>query len=69
MLDLRLKGHKFKTHWRHCIVSLSKTLYPLLVQSRKTENHRDMILKKNVDWEVKHYHKQVNSSETHGIVP
>ena len=29
MLDLRLKGHWFETHPRHCVVSLSKTLYPI----------------------------------------
>ena len=27
---LRSKGQLFKTHWRHCVVSLSKTFYPLL---------------------------------------
>ena len=47
MVDLRLKGHKFKTHRRHCIVSLSKALYPLLStsSSRKTENPLNMIEK------------------------
>ena len=32
VLDLGSQGHMFETHWRHChsVVSLSKTLYPLL---------------------------------------
>ena len=30
VLDLILKGHRFESCWRHCIVSLSNTLYPLL---------------------------------------
>ena len=30
VLDPRLKGCGFEPHPRHCIVSLSKTLYPLL---------------------------------------
>ena len=30
VFDLRSKGGWFKTHQRHCIVSLNKTLYPLL---------------------------------------
>ena len=30
ILDLRLKGLKFKTHRGHRVVFLSKTLYPLL---------------------------------------
>ena len=27
-LDLRLRGHWFNHHLRHCVVSLSETLYP-----------------------------------------
>ena len=30
VLDLRSSGWKFKPHRRHCVVSLNKTLYPLL---------------------------------------
>ena len=30
MLDSGSKGLEFVTHWSHCIVSLSMTLYPLL---------------------------------------
>ena len=30
MLDLRLRGCGFEPHQRHCVVHLSKTLYPLL---------------------------------------
>ena len=37
-LDSRPKGRGFETHWRHCIVSLSKNINPslVLVQPRKT---------------------------------
>ena len=30
VLDLRSRSHWFETHWRYCVVSLYKTLYPLL---------------------------------------
>ena len=30
VLDLRLRGRWFQPHGRHCVVSLSKILYPLL---------------------------------------
>ena len=30
VLDLGSKSHEFETHQGHCVVSLSKTLYPLL---------------------------------------
>ena len=38
VLDLRPKGHGFKPHRRHCLVSLSKNINPslVLVQPRKT---------------------------------
>ena len=38
VLDSRLKGRGFEPHWRHCVVSLSKNIYPSLelVQPRKT---------------------------------
>ena len=29
-LDLRSKGREFETHQRHCVMSLDKTLHPLL---------------------------------------
>ena len=37
-LDSRLKGREFEPHRRHCVVSLSKNIYPslVLVQPRKT---------------------------------
>ena len=49
-------GCEFETHQSQCVVSLSKTLYPL-VQPRKTGNCPDMT-EKIVDWDVKHQHKQ-----------
>ena len=38
VLDSRPKGRRFKPHWRHCVVSLSKNINPSLelVQPRKT---------------------------------
>ena len=38
MLDSRPRGRGFEPHWRHCVVSLSKNIYPslVLVQPRKT---------------------------------
>ena len=47
VLDLGLKGLEFKTHQRHCVVSLSKTkrhfiLCLVLVQSRKTGKRPNM---------------------------
>ena len=38
VLDSRPKGRGFEPHWRHCVVSLSKNIYPnfVLVQPRKT---------------------------------
>ena len=30
VLDLGSKDREFEIHWSHCVVSLSKTLYPLL---------------------------------------
>ena len=45
VFDLRSKGGWYKTHLRHCFVSLSKTLYFLLrvlVQTRKTGNCHGM---------------------------
>ena len=38
VLDSRPKGREFEPHRRHCVVSLSKNIYPnlVLVQPRKT---------------------------------
>ena len=38
VLDLRLRGHWFKLHLRHCVVSLRKNINPslALVQPKKT---------------------------------
>ena len=36
VLDSKSRGCRFEPHWRHhCVVSLSKTLYPLLSKYRK----------------------------------
>ena len=38
VLALRMRDHGFESHWRHCIVSLSKNINPslVLVKPRKT---------------------------------
>ena len=46
-LDSGLKGCEFEPHGRHCVVSWSKTLYPLLStgstqEPMKTGNHPDL---------------------------
>ena len=53
-LDLRMNGRRFEAHRRHCIVSLSKSLHPLLstVHPWKTGNSPEMT--KFVDWGIKH---------------
>ena len=43
VLDSRSRGCGFEPYLRHCVVSLSKTLYPLLSQE---------------DWDVKNQNKQ-----------
>ena len=53
VLDLGLKSCLFETHQRHCVVSLSKTLYPLLgtgsAQEGKKTSRQDQNI---VDWDV-----------------
>ena len=48
VLDLRSKGLWFETPWRHCDLSLSKTLYPclvnVLIQPRKRPNMTEKVL-------------------------
>ena len=59
-VNVRSKGHWFKTQQGIYFVSLSKTLYPLLStgstqENRKSSQHDLRI----VDWEVKHKHKHL----------
>ena len=42
VLDSRLRGCWFEPHLRHCIVSLSKTLYPLLSTGSIRKTRLDM---------------------------
>ena len=52
MVECLTQDYGFKPHLRHCIVSLSKTLYPLL----STYLIQDDLSKHNlkiVDWDVK----------------
>ena len=59
-LDLKSRGCRFKPHQRHCVMSLSKTLFPLLSTS---STHVDPSLQdwKIVDWDVKNQNKQNRS--------
>ena len=42
VLESRSRGFGFEPHWRHCVVSLSKTLYPLLSTGSTQEDLTDM---------------------------
>ena len=42
LFDLRLNGCGFKPHWRHCVVSLSKTHLSLLSIGSTQESRLDM---------------------------
>ena len=56
---MRLKGHWFEPHLRHCVVSLSKEPYPLLcTDSNQGTSQHDW---KIVDWDVKNQLKQSDS--------
>ena len=52
----RLRGCRFEPHWRHCIVSLSKTSYPLH-STGSTQEDLSQHDWKNVDWDVKNQNK------------
>ena len=39
VLDSRQRGHGFKPHWRHCVVSLSKNSNPSLVLVQPMKTH------------------------------
>ena len=56
VLDSRLRGCGFRPHWRHSVVSLDKTLYPLLCTGSTQEvlSQHDW---KIVDWDVKSQNK------------
>ena len=52
VLDLKLKSCWFETQIRHCFLSLSKMLYPLLSTGSEVRNCPG-INEKIVDWDVK----------------
>ena len=58
VLDLRSRGCGFEPHQRHCIVALSKTLYPLL-STGSTQEDPPRHNRKIVDWDVQDPHKQI----------
>ena len=58
------KGRLFETHKSHCVVSLDKTLDPLLRNGSTKEDRQEI-----VDWDVKHQHnqtKQMNVNQSIG---
>ena len=52
MIDLGSKGGKFETHRMHCDVSLSKTLYPLLIIGSTKEGKKSPNMNKKLLTEV-----------------
>ena len=59
VFSLRSRGCWFKLHQRQCIVSLSKTLYPLLSTGSTQEmSQHDW---KIVEWDVKHQLNRISS--------
>ena len=55
VLDSGPKGHGFEPHRRHCVVSLSKNIYPslVLVQPRKTRPYITERLRSDVKNQIK----------------
>ena len=43
VLDLRLRHGWFEPHQRHCIASLSKTIYPLLITGSTLETSPQLL--------------------------
>ena len=58
VLDFSLMGCRFESHRRHCIVSLSKTLNPLLIVMVQNRKHPG-ITEKIADLDVKHQLEQI----------
>ena len=59
VLDSRSRGCLFKSHWCHCVVSLSKThLIYCLLSTGSTHEDRSWHNWKIVDWDVKNQIKQ-----------
>ena len=57
VLESKSRGCWLEPHWRHCLVSLSKTLYPLL-STGSTQEDPSWVDWKNVDLDVKNQNKQ-----------
>ena len=56
---LKSKGCGFESHRGHCVFSLSKTLYPLLVQPRKTRPNMTEIVVCDVKIQIKQQKKEI----------
>ena len=57
VLDLRPRGCRFEPHLRHCVVSLSKTLYPL-IRNGSTQEDPSRHNWKIADWDLKNQIKK-----------
>ena len=55
------RGCGFELHWRHSVVSLSKTLYPQL-STGSTQKEPIPTWLKIVNWDVKNQIKQTNKN-------
>ena len=63
MHQTEIDGLRFEPHWKHCFVSLSKTLILCLVLVQPRKNHRGMTEKLLTD--LKNQNKQTNTEGFH----
>ena len=63
VLDWGLKGFEFENYWSHYVLSLSKTLYPLL----STGSTQDDISEKIIDMDIKHQREQTINPLLHRL--
>ena len=57
VVDLKSNGRWLETYRRHYVVSMSKTLYPVLCTGLTTEESNRPALLNIVHWYVNHQHK------------
>ena len=66
VLDLGLRVSGSEPHRRYCVVSLSKTLYPLL-STGSTQEDPSQHNRTNVDWDVKNQIIIIKKAKCQGI--
>ena len=71
VLDSRPRGRGFESHWRHCVVSLSKNINPslVLVQPRKTRPFitERMLMGRKESNQIKQINEQINNDSVYCI--